>query len=421
MHLLLDTYNGCYFYLTRVPENKVSFISTLSDNNRCRCSRVHINKRALNRSHVISTVRINIANKSIIETILERKKREYMCAQQVDTKGMLKNILSWANQFVPSESGSILFDDPTVKHGKNRSNYLYFVSCFGKGSSKLIGTAIPAETGIVGKVYTSGKPYISKKAREDINFYSAIDKKTQFQTKSIICAPIKINKITIGVIELINRLDQINYNNDDLTLLKIFAEHTSTLLQNSLDAKRFAELSIRDNLTGLYNDRYFYDAITHEVTKAIKKETELSLIFLDLDHFKEVNDTYGHLAGSRLLSEVGVILGSGLKGFSLITSRYGGDEFVCILPGSDTKAATRYAEHLRKTIEEYVFLTRRFRGQKKAIRLSGQITASIGVVSMKHGQKQATVTAVRDTLIRDADKAMYSSKENGRNKVTVTK
>ena len=344
-----------------------------------------------------------------------------MRVQQVDTKGMLKNILSWANQFVPSESGSILFDDPTIKHGKKRSNYLYFVSCFGKGSSGLIGTTITAETGIVGKVYTSGKPYISKKANEDVNFYSAIDKKTHFKTKSIICAPIKINKVTIGVIELINRLDQINYNNDDLTLLKIFAEHTSTLLQNSLDAKRFAELSIRDNLTGLYNDRYFYDAITREVTKAQKKETELSLVFLDLDHFKEVNDTYGHLAGSQLLSEMGVILGSGLKGFKGITSRYGGDEFISILPGADLQAATRYAEHLRKTIEEFVFLTRKLRGQSKPIRLSGQITASIGVVSLKHGKKQVTIASARDGLIRNADKAMYASKENGRNLVTVVK
>ncbi|MBE9528107.1 MAG: sensor domain-containing diguanylate cyclase [Proteobacteria bacterium] len=334
---------------------------------------------------------------------------------------MLKNILVWANQFVPSESGSILFDDPTVKHGKDRSNLLYFVACFGKGSTKLVGTAIPAETGIVGKVYASGKPYISKKAKEDVNFYAAIDKKTQFETKSIICAPIRINKVAIGVIELINRLDQIDYNNDDLTLLKIFAEHTSTLLQNSLDARRFAELSIRDNLTGLYNDRYFYDAITQEVTKSLKKKSELSLVFLDLDNFKQVNDTYGHLAGSRLLSEMGVILGSGLKGFVVIATRYGGDEFVCILPGANSETAARYAEHLRKSIEEFVFLKRRFRGMKTAIRLAGQITASIGVASVKHGTKKVTATSARDTLIREADRGMYDSKESGKNKVTVKK
>ncbi len=339
--------------------------------------------------------------------------------QHIDTMGMLKNILSWANQFVPSESGSILFDDPTEKHGNKRSNLLYFVACFGKGSSKLTGTAIPAETGIVGKVYASGRPYISKKAREDVNFYSAIDKKTQFKTKSIICAPIRINKVTIGVLELINRLDQGDYNNDDLTLLKIFAEHTSTLLQNSLDAKRFAELSIRDNLTGLYNDRYFYDAITHEVTRAVKKETELSLVFLDLDHFKDVNDTYGHLAGSRVLTEMGMLLGNGLKGFTVIATRYGGDEFVCILPGANSSAAKRYSEHLRKTVEEFVFLKRKFRGQKSAIKLAGKITVSIGIASLKTGKKKVTAHDMRDSLIRAADAAMYGSKNNGRNKVTV--
>ena len=94
--------------------------------------------------------------------------------------------------------------------------------------------------------------------------------------------------------------------------------------------------------------------------------------------------------------------------------------FGCILPGANSASAARYAEHLRKTIEEYVFLKRRFRGLAKAIKLKGQITASIGVASLKHGKK-VTVTSARDELIRRADRGMYDAKEGGRNRITVKK
>lgn len=365
-------------------------------------------------------MRIHVAKDEILDKILERKRKEDLRLNIIDLKGMLRNILSRANGFVPSESGSILFDDPTLNLKRQKSGNLYFVACFGKGSSSLSGVHIPADTGIVGQTYASGKAYISRKVTEDENFYPEIDKKTKFRTESIICAPIKIKNVTIGVIELINRIGSIDYDRKDLTLLKIFAEYTSTLIQNSLDAKRFGELSIRDNLTGLYNDRFFYDSLNKHVERALRRGGDLGLIFMDLDRFKEVNDVHGHLAGSRVLAEIGVILQLHIDGTEFIPTRYGGDEFVIILPGADLEKTGRFAEKLRKTIEEFVFLKKKMKGIDRAIRLKGHITASIGAASLKTAKgRNRTTGSVREALIKKADAAMYESKNSGRNRVTL--
>ena len=103
--------------------------------------------------------------------------------------------------------------------------------------------SLPATKGIVGHTYCTGQPYISPDVKDDKHFYSEIDKKTQFITKSIICVPVVIGKSVCGVIELLNRLEKVNYTKEDLNLLEIFAAYTSTLIQNALDAKRHKELS----------------------------------------------------------------------------------------------------------------------------------------------------------------------------------
>ena len=362
-------------------------------------------------------MRINIAEKAVLDKILERKKKDAYRPEDVDLKDMLREILMWANKFVPSESGSILLDDPVLNQHRKKAGVLYFVACFGKGSGALSGTTLPVNVGIAGSTYSNGKPYISKKVKLDRNFYSKIDQKTKFETKSIICAPINIKGVTIGVLELINRENGTDYDRNDLTLLKIFAEYTSTLIQNSLDAKRFGELSIKDNLTGLYNDRFFYDRLAKDIKKSLTDKKELSLLFLDLDRFKEVNDTYGHLAGSRVLTELGSVLAATLKNRLATAARYGGDEFIVILPDTGLEKALKYAEVLRKTIQEFVFIKRPYPGGEKALRIAGVITSSIGVATLdpslidaRHDQGE-----LREGLIKAADSAMYSAKQNGKN------
>jgi len=368
-------------------------------------------------------MRINVAEKAVLDKILERKKKEAYRPEDVDLKHMLREILMWANRFVPSESGSILLDDPVLNQHRKKAGVLYFVACFGKGSRALSGATLPVNVGIAGSTYSTGKPYISKKVKLDRNFYSKIDQKTKFETKSIICAPINIKGVTIGVLELINRENGIDYDKNDLTLLKLFAEYTSTLIQNSLDAKRFGELSIKDNLTGLYNDRFFYDRLAKDIKRSLAERKDLSLLFLDLDRFKEVNDTYGHLAGSRVLTEVGSILFSSLKTRLATAARYGGDEFIVILPDTTAERALEYAESLRRSIQDFVFIKRPYPGGEKALRIRGIITSSIGLATFSPSlviDAGREKDDLREALIKAADSAMYAAKQKGKNCVSVS-
>lgn len=364
-------------------------------------------------------MRINIAGQPLLERILQRRIVSSK-PKDVELNAVLKEILLWANRFVPSESGSILLDAPMEKKSGKARQALYFVACFGKGSPALVNATLPTSTGIAGRTYTTGRPYISKEVSKDKCFYPGLDKKLKFCTKSIVCAPIKLKGRTIGVIELINRLSDINYTTKDLSLLKIFAEYTSTLIQNALDAKTFEILSKKDNLTSLYNDRYFYSQLTKEVSRSLKRGTALSLIFMDLDRFKEVNDTYGHLAGSRVLTEVGNIIKDTLPNAGSRGIRYGGDEYVVLLPDLNLDEAAGYAEKLRSTIAGFTFLTKRLHANAKPIMLKGHITSSIGAASLNENvEPGGGVNAIRDNLIKQADTAMYKSKQDGRNLLTL--
>src|SRR5207253_1616942 len=240
-----------------------------------------------------------------LERFLERQKAGLSLKSEVDLDLVLRQILQKAYEFVPSESGSILLDDPFRKLPQRRENELVFIATFGDSSRELIGQRLPAKNGIVGQVYQTGTPYLSADVEEDEFFYPDIDEKIGHKTHSIVCVPIYIGKHVCGVLELINRLDGKVFTRRDMTLLEIFAGYTSFTLQNALDGKRAHELARKDDLTGLFNDRWFHMRLTEAVAEARQSGKPTILIFMDLDQFKVVNDSYGHLAGSQVLREVG--------------------------------------------------------------------------------------------------------------------
>ncbi len=365
-------------------------------------------------------MKINIADVPTLARLLNRKKRYGGAGFAVDLGVILSEILTWANRLVPSESGSILLDDPLLKWNPRGSGQLYFAACFGRGSRALVGTSLGEEYGIAGVTYRKGRPYISKDVQKDAKFYPAADRKTGLQSRSIICAPIVIGGAKIGVIELINRKGKANYDEHDLALLEIFAGYTATLVHNALIGRMFEELSKKDNLTDLHNDRFFFHSLEQEAMKVVRQGGDLSLIFFDLDRFKEVNDTHGHLAGSRVLKEVGDILRKIFIGVRAVLARYGGDEYVVVLPGMDIREAARYAERIRHDIAANVFLKTGddIRGPRLNIR--GVITCSVGVASISQSIKPGRIgRAVAESLIKAADSAMYDAKEHGKNRVCL--
>jgi len=364
-----------------------------------------------------SRIDVKLAEDSVLERTMMRTKKRERVREGVNLGKVLAEIVSWAERFVPSDSGSILLDDPVLKM-QGEDDKLFFAACFGESAPALVGTNISAFEGIAGRTYRTGEPYISEDVSKDDAFLSEVDQRTSYETRSIICAPISIQGNVIGVVELLNRKGQAPYDLNDMKLLEIFAGYTANLIENALAAREFEELSKVDNLTGLYNDRFFFMSLEHEVERVIKTGSDTSLIFFDLDHFKDVNDTHGHLAGSAVLREVADVVREVFESTTSVCARYGGDEFVVIMPQTQVTHAAEYAERLREAIEHKVFLTRSIRPDEAPIRLSGKITASVGVASQRVNVTPRGDARLRaEALLRSADSAMYLAKDIGRNSV----
>ncbi|HEX2060379.1 MAG TPA: sensor domain-containing diguanylate cyclase [Thermoanaerobaculia bacterium] len=355
-----------------------------------------------------------------LERFLERHKAGLSLKNEVDLDLVLRQILQKAYEFVPSESGSILLDDPYRKVATRRDNELVFIATFGESSRDLVGHRLSAQHGIVGRVYQTGTPYVSEDVEHDRYFYGNIDAELGHKTHSIVAVPIYIGKHVCGVLELINRLEGKSFTRRDMTLLEIFAGYTSFTLQNALDAKRAHELAKKDDLTGLYNDRWFHVRLSETLLDARKSGREAVLLFMDLDRFKFVNDCHGHLAGSQVLREVGFLLKRLISRGDATVARYGGDEFVMILPDTSLAEGLRVCEDIRQTIENTTFLEREWGFSMPPLNLRGILSASIGVaLHIPDPNSTASVDVEKSELLRRADIAMYHAKSLGKNQVVV--
>ena len=355
-----------------------------------------------------------------LERFLERHKSGLALGSEVDLDLVLREVLQKSYEFVPSESGSILLDDPIRKVASRRDNELVFIATFGDSSRELIGQRLSAQHGIVGQVYQTGTPYLSRDVKADGNFYKDIDEQLGHQTRSLVAVPIYIGKHVCGVLELINRLDKSAFTERDMTLLEIFAGYTSFTIQNALDAKRAHELAKKDDLTGLYNDRWFNVRLTETLVESRRSGQEAVLMFMDLDQFKLINDCHGHLAGSQVLREVGFILKRIIQRGDATVARYGGDEFVMLLPDTPLQEGVRLAEEIRRAIADNTFLSREWGYHMPALHLGGIISASIGLAQHvpQHGTS-ASIDMEKNELVKRADAAMYRAKSQGRNQVVV--
>ena len=188
----------------------------------------------------------------------------------------------------------------------------------------------------------------------DPRFTRRVDTRTQFETRSILCAPLVSRGRTIGVLEIINKLGG-RFTRQDLDLVLTLVEPCAIAIENAILFQRTEQLTITDDLTRLFNSRYLNLYLGREIKRCKRHGIPLSVIFLDLDGFKGINDQYGHLAGSGTLTEVGAILALGVRE-SDILARYGGDEFVVVLPETPASGALVIAERLRRAIEEHRFL-----------------------------------------------------------------
>jgi diguanylate cyclase (GGDEF)-like protein len=350
---------------------------------------------------------------------LERRRANPMFPLELSLAENLAEVLRRANGFVPSAAGSILLDDPQAKQDDRRQNLLTFIAVFGEKSEGLIGRTIAGDQGIAGRVYMTGETYVTSNAPTDRFFYRRMDEETRYQTDSLIAVPIRIEQEVCGVLELINRRDALGYSQQDRNLLEIFAGYISISIQNVLDGRQAQEIAKRDNLTGLYNDRFLHIALSDTIRRCTAEEKDLAVVFMDLDYFKRVNDAHGHLAGSQVLREVGHLLRGIVGRRSGIPARYGGDEFVLLLPECDLDEAIDVAEAIREKVISTVFCAQPGEIQPEPLSLRG-LTCSIGVATMKrHLTDDLSLDDKKSAMLRLADTAMYVAKETGRNRTAI--
>lgn len=332
----------------------------------------------------------------------------------------LVEILRRSNEFVPAEAGIIRLDNPKIKVGDRRRGTLTAVAAVGPSSKRIVGCRIPVTEGLAGYAYLNETSVSADKSDWRNSEYDSGSHPGIDEVRSLVAIPIRIENAVCGALELVNKLDSDGFTDEDLKLLEIFAGYISISLENVLDGRQAQEIAKRDNLTGLFNDRYLHIALMEALESSLRRGEDLAVLFLDLDFFKRVNDTHGHLAGSQVLREVGLLLSHATEGLEAITARYGGDEFVLVLKRTDLAAAVDLAERIRTEVMTETFCTKAGEIQPDPLYLTG-LTCSIGVATLKRhlADTSGSAESSRTTILRLADTAMYVAKETGRNRTAL--
>lgn len=315
----------------------------------------------------------------------------------LNLKEVLDIVMGKIKELIKAEAWSILMLD-------EKNNELVFEVATGEKGQQIKEMRLAMGQGVAGWVAQNQRPIIVPDTSKDQRFFKGLDQRTGFRTRSIIATPLVSRGRLIGVVEIINKLGDATFDEKDLGLLQTLTDHAAIAIENARLYEKARRLSITDDLTGLFNSRHCDMFLKKAMEEAIKKEKPLSLIFIDLDHMKEVDDTYGHLMGGHALKEVADRIASEVKPPDM-ASRYGGDEYVIVLPRKDSGQAMELAEIIRKKIEAEPFLTDH--------NLSCHITASIGIASYPENAKSI------DEMFSKADKAMYQVKESGKNRVKL--
>jgi diguanylate cyclase (GGDEF)-like protein len=301
----------------------------------------------------------------------------------LELEEILGAIMDKMAQFFGPEKWSMLMVD-------DKSDELYYAIAVGENSESLKGLRVPLGEGVAGWVASTGNPLVVPDVALDPHWSAFANKHPDLKIKSIACVPVRSGNKTLGVIQLLNsKLDLMSEYS--ISFLRILCDYAAIAIQNARSMTLIQELTITDDVTGLFNARHLYTLLEEQVAQG----QVFSLMFVDLDHFKSINDTHGHLIGSRLLAEIGSLMKRSL-GPNNAAFRYGGDEFVALLPGMGKSAASGTTMALREDLRGARFL--------EGAGLSLTVSGSFGLAT--YPEDGNTVP----TILRAADTMMYEAK-----------
>ena len=308
--------------------------------------------------------------------------------QSLELREILDIIMQKMVQFFNPERWSMLMVDQAGQE-------LTYAVAVGEDAESLRGLTIRMGEGLAGWVAATGNPLVVPDVSQDVQWSAFSRAHPELRISSIACIPIRSNDQTLGVIQLFNsKLDLMSEYSQ--SFIRILCDYAAIAIQNARSVELIHQLTITDDCTGLFNARHLYTLLDEQVAmSAHNRDHQFSLLFVDLDRFKQVNDTHGHLVGSRLLSEVGGLM-KRVLGPDNASFRYGGDEFVALLPNLGKQPAIEATTRLWNELRDARFLT----GQGLSLALAG----SFGLATFPEDGNSV------QAIIKAADTMMYAAK-----------
>jgi diguanylate cyclase (GGDEF)-like protein len=315
----------------------------------------------------------------------------------LDLQKILQTIMEKISDLLQPDTWSLLMLD-------EKTQELYFEIAIGSGADKLKDVRLKLGEGVAGWVAQHGEPVLVEDVRSDARFTPKVDELTHTETRSIVCVPIKARGHVLGVVEIVNALGRPSFGVEDIPILKSLADYAAIALENARYVQRIHELTITDDCTALYNARHLNFVLDTEIYRSNRYGYEFSVIFIDLDYFKQVNDVHGHLVGSKLLWMIGDLIKGNLRMIDY-AFRYGGDEFVVLLPQTSKENALLVVRRVRELLNSRVFFSEE--------RMDIKVTASFGIASFPVDGR------TRKELLLKADEAMYVVKNTTRDNIAL--
>lgn len=299
------------------------------------------------------------------------------------------------SQLFPSETWSLLLLDETT-------GQLKFELSIDLDLEKVKDVRLSLGEGVAGHCALTQELLVIEDVRQCDFFHGQVDEMSGNRTESLVCVPIVFAGRTLGVLEMVNpkAIDK-----SSIALLSPVSDYLAIGVENTRRYRQLRDMAVRDSLTGLYNQRYLYRQLEDLIQKSKAESVCFSLIFMDIDDFKTVVDTEGHLNGSRALREVAQKIRECLTQDSFAVA-YGCDEFVVVLPDTDRHRAAEMARKIRELINSSTFLVNW--GRKITV------TASFGVATFPDDADD-----IKD-LLALADQAMFRVKNTGKDRVGLS-